>query len=267
MAIEGQTTLTVYGLDEDNKAVRADVFARKLRAFVLGLAIADTYANGRRRYQLMIEDLSTSSARARIREKQRSLRHPDRSGVETYEHAVRSIYNGDAASKSLPPRLITTIKSLGSGVEKDFAHAEVSFDAQNTNVIRFDEFMFHQAERAAHIQTEADEPTLPFYRGVAVGGFDGVLQVMDSRGDTLRAKLITTAGHIELDCVLNKSKIPEVRAFFDRRVRVDGTAHYDGLSQLPTRIDVNDVRPIKEGADLRRWRGAVGDFASPDEDW
>ncbi|GGI34637.1 hypothetical protein GCM10010987_80300 [Bradyrhizobium guangdongense] len=47
MALDGQTTLTVHGLDGDNKAVRADVFTRKLRALLAGLGVADKVANGK----------------------------------------------------------------------------------------------------------------------------------------------------------------------------------------------------------------------------
>lgn len=105
-----------------------------------------------------------------------------------------------------------------------------------------------------------------FYNGLAVANFDGILQVLDSRGATFRAKLITTVGRVEIDCVLNKARIPEIRQLFDQRVRIEGTAHYDGIEQLPVRVDVHDVVPIKSDADLLRWRGAFqkGDAK---EDW
>ena len=115
-----------------------------------------------------------------------------------------------------------------------------------------------------------DEAKSKYYAGVAIGGFDGNLQLMDLRGNVLRAKLITTVGGVELDCVLNKSQIPEVRSLFDRRVRVEGTVHYDGASQLPVRIDVSKVRPIKESPDLLRWKGAVARDvrdARDEDDW
>ena len=148
MTIDGETTLTVYGLDEDNKAVRADVFAAKLRAFIAGIAIADKHVNGRRRYVLIVEDLSKSSARAKIREKRKTSILPTGSAVETYQTAMRSIYNGDAAIKTYPLRLVKTIKSLSVGVEKAFAHAEVSFDDENTNVVRIDDYLLRQVQRA-----------------------------------------------------------------------------------------------------------------------
>jgi hypothetical protein len=106
-----------------------------------------------------------------------------------------------------------------------------------------------------------------YYHGLAIGSFDGHLKMMDARGQTLRAKLITTAGELEIDCVLNKLRLPEVREMFGKRVRIEGTAHYDKQSPLPLRVDVNDIRLVKENADLTRWRGRVSRDASFGEEW
>lgn len=267
MAQDDQTFLTIHGLDEDNRTVRADVFAKKLRALLAGLAAADTFANGKPLHRFVIADLRIGSAVVAIREKQRSKRRPERSGVQAYQSAVTAIYNGDRSVAELPPRLVKSIQQLGVGVEKEFAHAEVSFSG--SNIIRIDDFLLRQSDAA--LKTVAAPEAIPaarYYRGLAIGNFDGVLRMIDARGSVLRAKLVTSAGAVEIDCVINKERIPEIREYFDRRVKVEGTAHYDGELMLPVRVDVRQIKPLKEGADLTKWRGSVvGRPEQAKEDW
>ena len=263
MAPDSQITLTVHGLDGDNKAVRADVFARKLRALIAGLGVADKDANGKFFHRFMIEDLRKSSAQVQIKERARFRGHPLASGIVSYEKALRAVYNGDRSSSRLPRSLLTSIKQLGVGVGPQFSHAEVRFD--DTNVIRVDQFLLTQAVRALTAPEHSPEKGR-LYKGLAVGSFDGVLRVMDARGDALLAKLVTTAGGVEIDCVINKVRIPEIRSYFAVRVRVEGTAHYNGETQLPVRLDVHSIRPVKPDADLLRWRGAFR-ASSEREEW
>lgn len=255
MAQHDETILTIHGLDCDNKLVRADVFSRKLRAFLAGLYEADKLANnGRRAHRFMIEDMKKSSAQIRVREKQATREPPRGSGVATYERALKAVYNGDRSVERLPIRLVTHIRSLTTGAEKEFAHGEVAFSGAD-NVVRIDEFLRKQSARAAAATTPptADQ----FFQGVAVGSFDGVLKVIDSRGgQTIRAKLVTTAGDIEIECIVNRTQLDDFRNNFDQRVRVEGTAHYINDMALPIRVDVHSLTPVKADADLTRWRGA-----------
>ena len=68
---------------------------------------------------------------------------------------------------------------------------------------------------------------------------------------------------------MHKNRVPEAREAFDKRVILEGAAHYDGEQQLPTRIDVTTIK-ILRGRGLTRWRRA---FAFPgqneveEEDW
>lgn len=105
-----------------------------------------------------------------------------------------------------------------------------------------------------------------FYRGVASGGFDGFLKEIDARGTMLRGKLVLSAGGVEIDCVMNKERVPEARESFDKRVVVNGTAHYDGANQLPSRIDVRTILIVRENADLLKWRGAFRPIEADDEE-
>ena len=150
MTHDAQTVLTIHGLDGDNKLVRADVFSRKLQAFLKGLAEADKLANGKRVHRFMIEDMKKGSAQIRVRERQTVRGAPRPSGVETYERALKAVYNADRSTERLPAALVTAIRSLTIGAETDFAHGEVAFDAPD-NVVRIDDFLRKQSERASDL--------------------------------------------------------------------------------------------------------------------
>ncbi|MBV9201638.1 MAG: hypothetical protein JOY83_18305 [Alphaproteobacteria bacterium] len=85
----------------------------------------------------------------------------------------------------------------------------------------------------------------------------------------MRGKLILSAGGIEIDCVMNKERIPEAVECFDKRVIVEGTAHYDGENQIPARLDVANIKVVGRPKPLLRWRGAFArDQSDADEsDW
>jgi hypothetical protein len=267
MARDIETILTIHGLEAENKLVRADVFSRKLQAFLAGLGEADKFANGKRLHRFMIEDLKAGSAVVKVRERQSTRTYPKASGVEAYERAVKAVYNGERAVERLPARLVAHINDLSAGATKQFAHGEVAFDKPE-NVVRIDEFLQKQSIRAQNAIKAAETGARdPYFQGIAFGSFDGVLKVIDARGQTIRAKLVTTAGGVEIDCVVNRGQVDEAAANFDRRVRVEGTAHYDAQHPLPVRVDVLDIAPVKAAADLKRWRGAFRASDPQDEVW
>jgi hypothetical protein len=258
----------VHGLDVDAKSVRADVFARKLLTLIAGLREADRFANGKIVHSYIIAALGTGSASATIREKQRSRNRPQYSSIAVYEQVANAIYNGDRAVTRFSERLVHRVGQLSSGALETFSHAELAF--ADDNVIRIDDFLARQSEAANEILLAGPEG-LPdqFYRGRAIGSFDGELQEIDNRGFMLRGKLILTAG-VEVDCVMNKERVPEAREAFGKRVVIEGTAHYDGDQQLPTRIDVAAIRVVGDGPDLLRWRGAftvVPDTDAEEDEW
>lgn len=266
MIEENQATLVLHGLDIDNRLVRADVFAQKLTAFLRGLAAADKLANGKRLHQFVITGLAIGSARVNIREKQKTLKRPRSSGVVTYEHALAAIYNGDTHAQELPKSLLDAVASLTHGADADFAHGEVEFASHN--VVRIDDYLHRQSQRTRELMRHpVQQLSHRYYRGLARSTFDGVLRVMDSRGKMLRAKLVTTAGGVEIDCVVNKSRVPEIRELLEERVRIEGLAHYDGEQQIPVRVDINNVHIVKQKPDLIRWRGAMLPAATAGEDW
>jgi hypothetical protein len=249
--------------------VRAEVFALKLRTLILGLREADKFVNGKPSFIYMIAGLDTAnSAAATIRQKQRA-RRPGHSAITVFENAASAIYNGDQSVTRYPERLISQIKKLGDGALQTFSHGEIAF--ADDNIIRVDDFLLRQSEAAQEALTAPQVPPgEQYYCGIAIGSFDGELKEIDSRGTVLRGKLILSAGGAEIDCVMNKDRVPEAREAFDNRVIVGGAAHYDGEQQLPTRIDVTAIRIVGERRGLIHWRGAFAPADPQDaeeEDW
>lgn len=99
-----------------------------------------------------------------------------------------------------------------------------------------------------------------WYCGTAIGSFDGVLAVADARGERPQIVLRLTAGASEIECIGRAADLPNIGRFFNRRVRVTGSAFYDGKSGLPSRVEIVEIEPVPEGGDFARWRGAVEAF-------
>ena len=261
MLRDDETTLTIHGLDLDAGVVRAEVFVQKLRELIDALKTADRLANGRRAYDYLLPHLHSGSAEATVRAQART-RKPSLSPISFLERAATAIYDGD--HREVPPvdrELVGRIVKLSRGANERFAHAEISF--AGNNVIRIDDYLQRQAEDAMLAPNDPSIGQLQSYRGVAFGTFDGVLKEIDSRGTMLRGKLVLVPSTTEIDCVMNKDRVPAARESFDKRVVVKGTARYDGRSGLPARVDVVEIRAIKQRADLTRWKGA---FAFPESD-
>ena len=256
MPREDETTLVLHGLEADNRIVRASVFVQKFRYLLRALQTADKIANGRNSFQYVITGLDTGhSAAVTIREKQRRREKPSQSSISYFERTATAIYNGERNVGNVPAVLAQNIQKLSRGVAKSFAHAEIVFGDEN--VIRIDDFLERQADVAFEIATLPEiGTTAKYYRGIASGSFDGFLKEIDARGTMLRGKLVLSAAGIEVDCIMNKDRVPQARESFDKRVSVEGAAHYDGVNQLPSRIDVRTIKILRENADFLRWRGA-----------
>lgn len=255
-------TLALHGLQSDNELVRAEVFAKKLSAFIQGLIAADKAANGGKSlHTFIVEDLKKSSAIATIREKQRTRVQPQYSAVQAWERGARAIYNGDPSAKSLGTAFVKSMRTLGAGSAKVFDHAEVSVGSkpEAAKILRIDDYIRRQANEVLdNVDTNADAIKTNAFKGVVVGSFEGILQLIDSRGpgQVLKATLVTTAGHVQIECVVPKQLTQSYTNSFDQRVRVEGLAHYDGKNLLPARVDVRNITAVRVNADLNRWRGA-----------
>jgi hypothetical protein len=260
-----EAKFVLHGLDADNRIVRASVFAQKFRILLNALRIADTLANGKPSFMYMLSKLETGSAAVTIREKQTTRARPAHSGIYLLETTASAIYNGDRNVERLPPELVKQVEKLGKGVARRFSHAELAFS--DDTVIRIDDYLLRQTEAAYETIQSPNRQSDRYYRGIAVGSFDGVLKEIDARGTMLRGKLVLTAGGLEIDCVMNKDRVREAGNSFDKRVIIEGAAHYDGERQIPARLDIKSLRVVGEDSDLLRWRGAFKSGDDVADDW
>ncbi|MGZ4965097.1 MAG: hypothetical protein ACXWC8_21290 [Limisphaerales bacterium] len=272
MAIDDKISLKLHGLDVHKDAVRAEVFATKLRTLVSALKSADKEINGASCYEFLIYELRKGSALAEIREVQKSTKkRPVGSSVRMVKEVARDVYEGNVRDIHASEIVLRKIRALGKGAGRSFSHAELALGDRDKNVIRIDEFFERQGTNLVNALV-ADESVAAdrHYKGRVFGSFDGVLKAVDLRGDVKRASLFLTAGGVEIDCVVNAIEVENLGENLDKRVTVEGLAFYDGESQMPARIDIRSIAPVRSKPDLVRWAGRFQirpDEDGVDEDW
>ena len=254
MVQEGNVTLTIHGLAEDNWHVRAEVFLEKFGALLKSLKIAEAHLNGKKSYNLIITELKIGSALATVREKISIKKQIPSFGAPLVAEALNAVYNGDRRLDKFPADLIKSFGKLARG-EKGFSHGEIEF--AGSNVVRIDDYLAKQIERAIERTNGIEIAIKKYYEGIAFGVFDGVIKEIDSRGSLVKGKLIFTAGGKEVECIFRREDIPILRVNFDQRARVEAVAHYMSDGPLPVRLDVKNIEPVTNSPDLGRWRGAL----------
>jgi hypothetical protein len=263
-----ELTLTLHGLDAFNEDVDGEVFAKKLTAFLNGIRLSDKAVNGRRRHKLLLTELRKGSAVASVREQVFVPGPPPGSGMSFYEEAIEAVYHKRPEAKRLPLPLLKSIDSLNRGSGHSFAFGELK--SSTGIVIRIDDYLGRIA-RSLVSEAEAEKRARPVqYSGMAFAFFDGVLKLVDLRGDLWRGVLVLTAGGKQIECTVNALAIPDIRDALDHRVTVYGRAHYSGASGLPERLEITSAKPVREptAANLARWRGAFNlRPADVSEDW
>lgn len=248
-----ELTLTLHGLDQENGQVRADAFYQKMRMVLLALEEVDRHANGRKHFQYLITNLSTNCAQVAFCEKPTIKAKPQTSSITELAQVSWAFYNGSPNIRRYPERLVKRLGSFAKGNSKTFSHAEISFD-QN-NVLRIDDYWEKQADEYQKILEKSKTPG--HYQGTVIGTFDGVLKQVDSRGAVVRGKLVLSGPGTQIDCVMSRNDIPQIRDCWEKRARVTGMAHYSSESQIPNRLDVREIKVAPEKPDLRRWRGQL----------
>jgi len=254
MPVDNEVELTVHGLDVDNGKVRASVFLDKFRALLKALKQADRSINEAKAHEFLIVDLRSASAHASLKERSVKPVAP-KSSVRYVGEVVAAIYNGDRNIVRFPKQIIQSLQPLVRGIGSHFSHAEIRFESGA--VIRIDDYLEKQMSKAVRrLDGEfSDEPKN--FEGIAIEAFDGIVKEMDARGSLVRGKLVLTVGSKELDCIFKIEDMELLRTSFDKRARVEGVAHYDGVSLLPIRVDVRRIEVTKEDADLVRWKKAL----------
>lgn len=254
MAADSEVSFKLYGLALDNGKVRADVFVSKLRAFIEALKLSDRQANQRKSHEFIIVGLGVSSAEAVVRERPSRTNVNRVSGVRFMQNAVAAIDQGRALTPlDIPLELAQELAELPKGFGDTFNFGEIAFDGGP--IVRVDDRFAIQVQHTIGELTE--ETTDKYFKGISLSTFDGVLKRLDHLGKIVRGTLILTAGAAQIDCVFDSSNLPNLRDSFDKRARVDAIAHYDGISDLPQRLDVKRIAPVKESADLLRWKSSL----------
>ncbi|KPL53608.1 hypothetical protein ABB55_16455 [Prosthecomicrobium hirschii] len=264
MSDRSEITLTIHGLDTHNQDVDGEVFAKKFSAFLKALAAADIAANGKRRHKFMVSALAKNTATAAVRERIAVHGPVPGSSVAYCADGITAIYEDRPSARRLPKDFLKPIAALNSGVGETFAFGELKFDAGT--VVRIDDFLRRRAEAILEEVERAESRQERLFKGMAFGSFDGVLKLVDLRGDTKRAKLTLSAGGREIDCNVDEVEVEKLRSALDHRAMVLGMAHYNGESGLPVRLDVRDVMLAKPEPDLSRWRGAFSISAGDDDE-
>lgn len=237
--------------------VRAGVFAKKLGELVRAAEAADRSTNSGKRHDLVISKLEAASASATMTEVRVSKKQTAGSGIGVLAMCAEAVTEGKFAVARKYPECVTQLRKLAHGSESIYAHGELIIDGHTP--VRIDQFFYKQAEEAA--RPEDEQVHAPqWFKGMATGSFDGKILEVDLRGKLPKVKLVLTAGEKEIDCVCPSMDSEQLRNVLDRRVRLEGRAYYDGTSGIPARIEIMDITAVKEGADLRRWKGAFEPF-------
>lgn len=262
----GQVRFRVHAPDPDDRdEVDAAVFATKLAALVKGLKAADKAANnGVSAHVYTIAKLHTSSPTAILNEipsPKFEHRFPMRSSIPVFEECADAVQLGSERALEYG-ETINYLRTLATGASKRFGYAEVW--TSNDNVIRIDPFLAERAKTVIMPKAEVEFPTKPWFKGAAIGTFDGVVELVDARGSLPEIKLKLSAGGKEIDCVCRKDHLKQLGAAIKERVRITGRAIYDGSGGLPRRVEVFQIEEVGKPRDFSRWRGAFKPFDVPD---
>lgn len=261
----GQVRFRMHAADADGReeGISAEVFARKVLNLIGALAAADASTNGRRRYEIVISKLQSSSPTAIFEERVIDWKTPKmdtQSAVLAFSRCVSAIIEGKTETVRQYGKCAAFIARLGAGAKKTFEYAELWVGDQQ--VYRVDGFLSERAR--AILENKPEEPGNEdadgLFSGVAFGSFDGVVQVADLRGGLPAIKLVLSAGQKQIDCVCRAGDVEKIRSALNRRVRIVGRAIYDGRSALPRRVEVSDIEPTAVDADFSKWRASFNPF-------
>lgn len=249
--------LRLHGKPELRGRVRAGVFAKTLSALVRAAEAADASANGGKRHELVISKLEAASAAATMTEVPVSKKHKAASSIDVLGRCVEAVNDGRFDIARRYPECVAQLRKLALGSENAYAHGELVINDHKP--VRIDQFFYRQAEEAARPEEERGHAP-QWFKGMAIGAFDGKILEVDIRGAVPKVKLVLTAGSKEVDCICPNMDSEQLRNVLDRRVRLEGNAYYDGKSGLPARIEILHAKTVKEEADLRPWRGSFEPF-------
>lgn len=259
----GQIRFLVHGPDAGtDEMVSASVFATKLGTLVRALRAADRAVNGVVTHDYKIARLQSSSPTAILVETDipgaLQGNSAAASGITGFSDCSDAVIEGDRERALRYGNCASLIGALAKGANKRFGYAEVWTREQH--VIRVDPFLVERSKAIISPKEVIASESVPFFKGVAFGSFDGVVKEVDLRGALPEIKLVLSAGGHELDCVCRAEDLEKIRTSLDRRVQIYGRAIYDGKIGLPRRVEVSDIQPFTATGDLSRWKQAFEPF-------
>ena len=271
----GQVRLRVHGPDPATDELSASVFADKMLSLVRAFRAADKAVNGGKPiHDYMISRLVSSTPTAVLIERPLP-RYKDQfitghSGILGFQSCVDAITSGERERALSYGDCAKFVGRLTKGSHTRFRYAEVWTDSDS--VVRVDPFLSERvravvSDEAAIAAPSAiiEAPISDWFEGKAIGTFDGEVRAVDLRGSLPELKLILSAGGKQMDCVCRSVDIESIRDSLNRRVRLSGTAIYDGRSGLPRRLEVSSIETIATGVDISSWKGSFDAFDL--DDW
>ena len=269
----GQTRFRIYGLDPDgDEPLSGSLFANKLGTFIRALKEADRAANnGKLVHDYKIAKLESSDPTVTLIETVEPRYEgllPHRSGITGFEDCADAIIIGDENRARRYGKCVDHIRRLAGGAHRSYGHGEIWTRPDPEHVTRIDEFLAERSEAMLHPEIVQPIPGGPAeYKGVVEdGSFDGIIKVVDLRGERPAITLILSAGEKQIDCICRPEHLEDIRRNLDARVHVYGRAIYDGRIPLPRRVEVRQIEPLGERGDFLRWRGAFEPFEPSDWD-
>lgn len=250
--------------------VSASVFASKLASLVKALRAADVAVNGGVAHDYTIAKLHTSDPTALLREipapKFAGMFAPS-SGIEAFSSCVEAVKIGSTKVRDYG-RCVNYIAALAKPSKSGLAYAAVWPDSEDDETaIRLDSFLSDRAKAASSVSPATMSAPIAgqtWFKGSAIGSFDGSLDVVDARGAFPQVKLTLSAGGKVIDCVCREEDIGLIGASLKKRVRITGRAIYDGTQGLPIRVEATEISPVKGAEDFTRWRGSFEPFEIPE---
>lgn len=259
----GQARFRIHGPDTArDDQISASHFANKLGTLVRALKEADRRINGALLHDYKIVKLESSSPTVTLLETPGPKFESGilaQSGIKGFEDCADAVLAGERDRALKYGKCADYIRKLAGGAQKTYGYAEVW--TRTERIFRVDEFLSEQT--AAVLHPEIVRPVkdgTEWFKGIVDASFDGAIKAVDLRGELPEIKLILTAGGKQLDCVCRAEDKEIIRTNLDSRVRVYGSAYYDGKSGLPRRIEVRDIEPITGDVDFSVWRGAFEPF-------
>ena len=257
----------IYGLQPENDhKVDLGVFVKKLGLIEKTLRKTDYCVNGHEGFDYLIQNLNSGSAEVVLEEIPKTpLIQPDNSPIEVFQNHVSNIGNGKGHTiEKSNKEVAELIKEICTGVKQSFSHAEFGIDGEESSTVLLDKSFQEKAKKT----TDELRKTYPLFKGTVYESYDGYLKEVDLRNDIPKARLVLFVNKIDLKCNCKSIPITTLRNSLDKPVTVYAKAIYNGISRLPTLLDLTRIDILKQAKNLSDWQGKFElPYRDPNDIW